>query len=446
MRTSSILRTSVLTSARVSARTTHAAIRSSPARAPATTTQLPPAVIGMPYASLIAAVSARSGSIPTTATSAAPGHAASAAATGAATRSGCSVAGRDVREGKLGSVTRSSCGIHPDVIAAHRPVPVLGQRGASDGDPRGGAQDLVVGPHPCRGCAPRRQRAPSRAHPRRLPDRHPDGRRRHRARPRRHARRGARGAPRPRAQRDDRRRRPSRARPPAPHAASSTGWRSTAGSSRTSRVPELKTLAARERMPGTRPGNAAYDGAEGVPTLTEVLAMVGAESVRRGRTVGVALELKHAAHHDAVGLPLDVPLLRELARHGLDHPWARVTLMSFEAPVLRRLAERTRLPVVQLLDRGHAADARRAGPHRRVRRRARRAQVARAAPGRATERSARRRPSSATPTGAASPSMPGPSARRTASCPPTCAAGAPPTRSATWRGRCGRCSPPASTG
>nr|WP_300050173.1 glycerophosphodiester phosphodiesterase family protein [uncultured Nocardioides sp.] len=119
-------------------------------------------------------------------------------------------------------------------------------------------------------------------------------------------------------------------------------------------LPELKTLAARERMPGTRPGNAAYDGAEGVPTLTEVLAMVGAESIRRGRPVGVALELKHAAHHDAAGLPLDVPLLRELVRQGLDHPWARVTLMSFEAPVLRRLAERTRLPVVQLLDRGHA--------------------------------------------------------------------------------------------
>lgn len=122
-------------------------------------------------------------------------------------------------------------------------------------------------------------------------------------------------------------------------------------------VAELKTLAARERMPGTRPANTAYDGREGVPTLTEVLAMVGAESSRRGRPVGVALELKHAAHHDAVGLPLDAPLLRELARQGLDHPWARVTLMSFEAPVLRRLAARTRLPIVQLLDRGHRLTA-----------------------------------------------------------------------------------------
>ena len=115
-------------------------------------------------------------------------------------------------------------------------------------------------------------------------------------------------------------------------------------------LAELKTLATHERMPGTRPANTAYDGAEGVPALTEVLAMVGAESVRRGRPVGLMLELKHAAHHDAVGLPLDVPLLRALARHDLDHPWARVALMAFEPGILRRLAGRTRLPIIQLVD------------------------------------------------------------------------------------------------
>ncbi|WP_107772048.1 glycerophosphodiester phosphodiesterase family protein [Nocardioides sediminis] len=120
-------------------------------------------------------------------------------------------------------------------------------------------------------------------------------------------------------------------------------------------LAEVKRLAARERMPGMRPANTAFDGAEGVPTFTEVLAMVGAESVRRGRTVGVMVELKHAAHFESVGLPLDRPLLADLGRHGLDHPWARVTLMSFETTVLRRLAGRTRLPVVQLLG---AADKR----------------------------------------------------------------------------------------
>ena len=117
-------------------------------------------------------------------------------------------------------------------------------------------------------------------------------------------------------------------------------------------LAELKRLAARERMPRVRPANTAFDGAEGVPTFTEVLAMVGAESVRRGRAVGVMVELKHAAHFESVGLPLDRPLLADLGRHGLDHPWARVTLMSFEAPILRRLAARTRLPVVQLLEVG----------------------------------------------------------------------------------------------
>jgi glycerophosphoryl diester phosphodiesterase len=122
-------------------------------------------------------------------------------------------------------------------------------------------------------------------------------------------------------------------------------------------LAQLKTLTARERMPRTRSANTAWDGAEGVPTFTEVLAMVGAESVRRGRPVGVLVELKHAAYLDSLGLPLDRPLLADLARHGLDHPWARVTLMSFEPTVLRRLAGRTRLPVVQLLDLGHRRPA-----------------------------------------------------------------------------------------
>ena len=131
-------------------------------------------------------------------------------------------------------------------------------------------------------------------------------------------------------------------------------------------LAQLKTLAARERMPGTRPASASYDGAEGVPTLNEVLAMVGAESTRRGRTVGLMLELKHAAHHDAIGLGLVGPLLRDLARHGLDHPWARVTLMSFETTVLRRLAGLTRLPIIQLLESPstHPADLVAAGDPR----------------------------------------------------------------------------------
>ena len=80
-------------------------------------------------------------------------------------------------------------------------------------------------------------------------------------------------------------------------------------------LAELKSLAARERMPRTRPGNTAYDGAEGVPTLTEVLAMAAAEGIRRGRPVGLLLELKHAAHHDRAGLPRSEEHTSELQSH-----------------------------------------------------------------------------------------------------------------------------------
>lgn len=124
-------------------------------------------------------------------------------------------------------------------------------------------------------------------------------------------------------------------------------------------LAELKHLTARERLPDGRPGSAAHDGREGIPTLTEVLAMVAAESARRGRSVGVLIELKHSEHHDSIGLPLDVPLLSALRRHGLDHPWARVSIMAFEASILRRLAGQTRLPLIQLLE---ATDGERCTP------------------------------------------------------------------------------------
>ncbi|SDC09178.1 glycerophosphodiester phosphodiesterase family protein [Nocardioides lianchengensis] len=121
-------------------------------------------------------------------------------------------------------------------------------------------------------------------------------------------------------------------------------------------LAEVKTLAARERRPGLRPGNTVHDGREGVPTLNEVLAMVGAESVRRGRAVGVLVELKSPPYFDALGLSLDEPLLADLRRHGLDHARSRVTLMSFDGAVLRRLARRTLVPLVQLLDVGDPVD------------------------------------------------------------------------------------------
>ena len=114
-------------------------------------------------------------------------------------------------------------------------------------------------------------------------------------------------------------------------------------------LAELKTLSARERMPATRPANTAYDGQQGVPTFNEILAMVQAESTRHSRSIGVLAELKDASYFESIGLPLDVPLLADLRRHDVDHPRSRVTVMSFETSILRRLAGRLRVPLVQLL-------------------------------------------------------------------------------------------------
>nr|WP_218855902.1 glycerophosphodiester phosphodiesterase family protein [Nocardioides daedukensis] len=115
-------------------------------------------------------------------------------------------------------------------------------------------------------------------------------------------------------------------------------------------LAEIKSLTARERLATIRPDSAAYDGACGIPSLNEVLAMVRAESVRGNRSIGVLLELKHAAYFDSIGLPLDRLLLADLRRHEVDHPRSRVSVMSFEPTILRRLASQTRVELIQLLE------------------------------------------------------------------------------------------------
>src|SRR3546814_481698 len=68
------------------------------------------------------------------------------------------------------------------------------------------------------------------------------------------------------------------------------------------------------------------------------------------RSIGLLLELKHAAYFDSIGLPLDQLLLADLRRHEVDHPRSRVSVMSFEPTILRRLASQTRVELIQLLE------------------------------------------------------------------------------------------------
>ena len=113
-------------------------------------------------------------------------------------------------------------------------------------------------------------------------------------------------------------------------------------------LAELRTLRAKERLPGVRPGNTRYDGRFEVPTFDEVLALVRRESKQRGRTIGVAPETKHPTYFRSIGLPLERPLLRSLRLAGLDSKRSKVVIQSFETGNLRRLSRETKVQLVQL--------------------------------------------------------------------------------------------------
>jgi glycerophosphoryl diester phosphodiesterase len=117
---------------------------------------------------------------------------------------------------------------------------------------------------------------------------------------------------------------------------------------------ELRTLRARERMPGLRAANTAYDGREHIPTFDEIVAVARRESARLGRPIGVYPELKHPTHFRRLGLPLEELLAERLVALGLNSADGQVIVQSFEPTSLRRLAVMTGVPLVQLVDDGGA--------------------------------------------------------------------------------------------
>ncbi|MCW2820148.1 MAG: Glycerophosphoryl diester phosphodiesterase [Marmoricola sp.] len=115
-------------------------------------------------------------------------------------------------------------------------------------------------------------------------------------------------------------------------------------------LAELRTLRARERWPRKRPGSARFDGHVGVLTLEELLDLREEESARAGRELGVHVELKHAEHQAALGLPLDEPLVDLLRRRRHTSPLSPVTVMGFESSVLRSIRHEVDVDLVQLVD------------------------------------------------------------------------------------------------
>lgn len=113
-------------------------------------------------------------------------------------------------------------------------------------------------------------------------------------------------------------------------------------------LAELRSLRAKERLPGVRPANARFNGLWQVPTFAEIMTLVRAKEKETGRTIGVYPELKHphfllqAEGIDSVDL-----LVAALKKEGLDKAGAAVIVQSFEVEPLKRLHRR--LPDLTLM-------------------------------------------------------------------------------------------------
>ena len=114
-------------------------------------------------------------------------------------------------------------------------------------------------------------------------------------------------------------------------------------------LAEMRTLRAKERIPGIRPQNARYDGLYQVPTLEEIVKLVRAKEAETGRRIGIYPELKHPDFLlQEEGIDTVDLLLLELKRLGVTSA-DPVFIQSFEVGPLQRLDKRSDFKLVQLV-------------------------------------------------------------------------------------------------
>ncbi|MFG2588748.1 glycerophosphodiester phosphodiesterase [Streptomyces sp. NPDC048438] len=114
-------------------------------------------------------------------------------------------------------------------------------------------------------------------------------------------------------------------------------------------LAELKTLRAKERIPGNRQENTLYDGRWEIPTFEEVLRWADEEGRRRGEPVWLYVETKHPSYFRGLGLGLEEPLAKLLRRHGRHRADSALILQSFEPGSMQRLSKLVATPRVVLL-------------------------------------------------------------------------------------------------
>ncbi|MER7808969.1 glycerophosphodiester phosphodiesterase [Streptomyces sp900116325] len=114
-------------------------------------------------------------------------------------------------------------------------------------------------------------------------------------------------------------------------------------------LAELKTLRAKERIPGNRQKNTLYDGRWEVPTFEEVLQWADREGRRRGKQVWLYVETKHPTYFRGLGLGLEEPLAKLLRRYDRHRKQSPLILQSFEPTSIQRLSRLVATPRVVLL-------------------------------------------------------------------------------------------------
>ncbi|WP_369062065.1 glycerophosphodiester phosphodiesterase [Caulobacter sp. 73W] len=115
-------------------------------------------------------------------------------------------------------------------------------------------------------------------------------------------------------------------------------------------LAELKTLRARERRPDLRRESATFDGREAILTLQEIIDIAKAGGQRRGRPVGLYIELKNPEHHRGRDLRMEPALIEVLKANGLNSREAPVFIQSFFPGALMRLRAATPVRLMFLIN------------------------------------------------------------------------------------------------
>jgi glycerophosphoryl diester phosphodiesterase len=121
-------------------------------------------------------------------------------------------------------------------------------------------------------------------------------------------------------------------------------------------LAEVKTLLARERIPGTRPGNVPFNDLYQIPTLQEVIDLAQAQTIATGRTIGIYPEIKHSTFFSTnVGNRTNADSFEDILVSALHANYgntsaAPVYIQSFEVSNLVELNGKTDIKIAQLLN------------------------------------------------------------------------------------------------